>query len=392
MLGRAPEVREDRPIEPPVRRLSRLEVLTGVVLGLDEGVPVPAPDHRIPVEAWEHLLVPLLEAGSCFVAFSGGRDSTAILAVATRVARARGLEDPIPITLRFPGIAGAEESTYQEAVVAHLALRRWERVEPGESLDVFGEVATDLSRRFGALYPGNVHFVVPMAEHLRGGTLLIGIGGDEVMSGHAEYALAAALRGRRRPGRAALRALIERSTRRLNARARVLDEVLPHFPWLAPRVAAAFARGLVDDQREDPIFADRVLLRRTHRLGYLRRAMRDVQLVAASYGIRVTFPFLDPLFVARVAGRLGAAGYATRAETMASVFAGEYPAAWFEARPKAYFDGAFWTPLASRLARSIDVSPLAEFLDERALRAHWASALPKGNTYILAKHLRLTAF
>jgi asparagine synthase (glutamine-hydrolysing) len=48
---------------------------------------------------------PALASGKCLVAFSGGRESSWVLAVATEAARSHGYADPIPVTLRFPDAA-----------------------------------------------------------------------------------------------------------------------------------------------------------------------------------------------------------------------------------------------------------------------------------------------
>jgi len=54
------------------------------------------------------------------VAFSGGRDSSLLLAVAADLAAREGLEPPIALTFRYPGDPAADESSWQEFVVAHL--------------------------------------------------------------------------------------------------------------------------------------------------------------------------------------------------------------------------------------------------------------------------------
>ena len=57
--------------------------------------------------------------------FSGGRDSSAVLATATMVARKHGLNDPVPITLRCPAIEEADETASQELVIRHLGIEEW---------------------------------------------------------------------------------------------------------------------------------------------------------------------------------------------------------------------------------------------------------------------------
>lgn len=54
----------------------------------------------------------------CLLAFSGGRDSSALLAVAVSVAHREGL--PLPIPLIYPGVAGTDESSWQYMILDHL--------------------------------------------------------------------------------------------------------------------------------------------------------------------------------------------------------------------------------------------------------------------------------
>src|SRR5687768_13200402 len=85
------------PLEP-------LEVHSGMVFGLRR-TPPPPPDATTKATAvrdvLEELLVPALSRTPCLVAFSGGRDSSAMLAMAVHVARRHGLEHPVPITFRI---------------------------------------------------------------------------------------------------------------------------------------------------------------------------------------------------------------------------------------------------------------------------------------------------
>ena len=63
------------------------------------------------------------------MSFSGGRDSSALLAVALNVARRQGLPEPVALTLRYSENTDTEESAWQKLVVDHLRPKAWEIVE-----------------------------------------------------------------------------------------------------------------------------------------------------------------------------------------------------------------------------------------------------------------------
>lgn len=73
----------------------------------------------------EHAVLPAVSRPPCVVTFSGGRDSSLVLAVAANVARREGLPQPVPATINFKGIKTAEESSWQELVIRHLGLDEW---------------------------------------------------------------------------------------------------------------------------------------------------------------------------------------------------------------------------------------------------------------------------
>ena len=89
----------------------------------------------------------LLQRGRCVVAFSGGRDSSAVLATLLHVARQDGFDDPVAVTARWPGDAAADESAWQEHVARELRVRRWEIITPGTDFDLLGPLARRAASR-----------------------------------------------------------------------------------------------------------------------------------------------------------------------------------------------------------------------------------------------------
>ena len=86
---------------PPVS-MSMVDLLTGFPLGHVR--PRFRPNYRgagSPREAMERVLREALQRAPCIVAFSGGRDSSAVLALAVDLARREGLQEPLPVTRRF---------------------------------------------------------------------------------------------------------------------------------------------------------------------------------------------------------------------------------------------------------------------------------------------------
>lgn len=308
------------------------------VFGLDpETRPLPEPARDpSPREALEAAILPALARPPCVVAFSGGRDSSLLLAVAAHVARREGLPPPVPLTLRFPESPTAEESEWQELAIRHVGLDDWVRREIHDELDFVGPLARRVMLRHGVLWPANLHFVVPPAEQAAGGSLLTGVGGDRVLSAGPDDAL-----GRSRP-RAAVRNRVRSVYRSLPPRARAphhARRLRSNSPWLRPdAVDAVVARLLAEppEPRACDARLDHVHRERLHAL-----ARHGVELLARDEGAHAVTPFLDPGFLAALARFLGPRGIGGRTALVRALAGDLLPERLVTRTTKAVFPEAY---------------------------------------------------
>ena len=179
---------------PAGYQLTALETVAGSPYGVDPvAPPLPAPSGASPRQALERTLLGALERSPCLVTFSGGRDSSTLLALTATLARDHGLPAPVPVTHRFPDAPESDEAHWQELVIDRLALDDWVRLEWHDEMDILGPIAGAVLSRHGQVMPFNAHFMAPMLERARGGSLVTGVGGDELF-GPVDRPVLAALR------------------------------------------------------------------------------------------------------------------------------------------------------------------------------------------------------
>ena len=366
--------------------LSPLELASGLVFG-SESRPARAPDHvqGDPVDALGAAVLPALARGPCFVSFSGGRDSSAVLAAAVSVARREGLPPPVPVTNVFPDAARSSEAEWQELVVEHLGLTDWVRLELRHELDCVGPLARGILERHGLLWPFNAHFHAPLLEIARGGTLLTGVGGDELL-GTSHWARAAAvLCGATRPrlrdvARVGV-AVAPRSVRSAVLRTRYPGDT--RLPWLTERANGELRRRSADDLASEPLrWADR------WRWWYERReteiGVRSLELIAQDCGARIEHPLTDAAFASSV-GRLAARHRLhDRTSVLLGAFSSILPASVLERASKAAFGSVFFGP-ASRALAEVAIEELdgLEPIEPAALREEWAGESPDAHSFLL---------
>ncbi|QBX54622.1 asparagine synthase [Nocardioides seonyuensis] len=346
-------------------------------------IPPPGPE---PVEtpgpraAFEAAIIPALTLAPCFVAFSGGRDSSAVLAVATDVARRHGLPDPVPVTELYPGIPESDESEWQELVLSHLGLRDWLRLEFPQGNDFLGGEAQASLRRRGLIWPAALHVKATVLDRIgQSGTLLTGEGGDEVL-GRRRGAQVSRLwrRSTARVGasdlRSALSTLSPEPLRRWRGRVRLDGAEMQ--PWLRPAARARHHRLLAADLASEPLSTSEslrwLLTRRAAAM-----ASHNYTTIAAEHGLALHEPLLDPGFVHALAAAAGRWGFASRTDAMRAIFGDLLPDAILARRGKAYFNRAFMGEETRAFAESWDGSGLdPELVDPAVLRAEWLSPFP----------------
>jgi hypothetical protein len=328
----------------------------------------------------ERVLVRSLQRPPCLVAFSGGRDSAGVLAAASHAARRHGLPLPIPATYRFPGAAEVDESEWQDLIVRHLELTDWLRVDVSDELDIVGPVARPLLRRFGPMWPPNSHFAGLLAPHAAGGTLLTGVGGDELLESVGRGA-AQVLAGRTRLRRGDLRVLAAAGAPRALRVWRGQRRLTP-LPWLTPEAAAAYVRTRAQEALQ-PLWWGRSVIDTWWRS---RERAAVCASIAAACGDEVTVvhPFMDRDFLSAAAGAMWRVGFTTRAAAMDLLFGDLLPAAVRERRDKA----AFFTPFVNRHSRAFiaewDGTGVDQALvDVEVLRECWSAEQVDGRTYPL---------
>ena len=358
--------------------LSRWERATGLAIGAD-----PSQSDQVLPRSQEHPraalaaeLVGALACSPCVVSFSGGRDSSAVLAAAVEVARREGLPDPVPVTLRFPGVASTDESGWQELVIRHLRVSEWERIVIRDELDLLGPVAQAALTAHGLLWPPNAHVHVPILERARGGCVLTGFDGDGLF-GYWRWARAQSVLHRRvRPEpRDALRVALALAPARVRHRWMRPDAVTM-TPWLRAEARAELAKHARSDAAREPRPWDRRIAYYRQRR-YLRLTVRSLELLAASRRVEVRHPLLAPPFLRALASDGGRAGYGDRTAAMRALFAGALPLDLLTRPRKAEFSRALWRSEARAFAESWDGTGVdEELVDPERVRVAWSVPTP----------------
>jgi hypothetical protein len=358
-------------------RLDPLELLWGMPLGPDEGRPAlaEASAHSSPRAALEAVVLRALARPPCLVSFSGGRDSSLVLALATDVARRHGLPLPIPATNRFPGRPETDETGWQELVVGHLGIEDWLRMDWGEELDVVGPYAQLLLRRHGILAPFNSHFHLPLIQAARGGSLLTGIGGDELFSPVSRSVAAAVLMRPRRPRRDEIPALalaLAPHPLRVAVIARRRG-VFRTFGWLTPTARRRIALAYASWESRDPWRWDLALRTWWWRSRMLQCNRAGKRTLGLAEDVEMVHPLCEPDVLAAVARAWGRVGPTDRQAALQEVGGELLPESLRRRTDKAWFDRVFWTSHARRLARAWDGSGVDTNLVRIAgLRREWS--------------------
>jgi asparagine synthetase B (glutamine-hydrolysing) len=370
--------------------LSDLELACGIVLGFDRRPAPPATVGVTPLEAIERVVLPALRRAPCLVSFSGGRDSSAVLAVATRVARRQGLPDPIPATNRFTGAPATEEAEWQEQVVTHLGLSDWLRREFTDELDAIGPYAQRVLRRHGLLWPFNAHFHLPLLEAASGGSLLTGVGGDELFMAAARPRTYAVLRGLERPRMRDILTVGFGLAPRPVRRAVYAHRTTVPFAWLRPRTRRALARTLADEDAGEPLAPVR-RLRQAHTHRALNVATASLEALARDHDVELAHPLAAREVSAAVA-RAFPRGFEGRTAGMRALFDAVLPDAILARPTKASFDEAFIHRHSHEFVAAWegDGVPIGS-VDPVALAREWRSEAPAPQSLTLLQAAWLAA-
>ncbi|WP_233160426.1 asparagine synthase-related protein [Actinophytocola xanthii] len=358
-----------------------LEVAGGWVNGYDP-VPLPAGPHDRPRRVLDRLLLPHLQKSECLVAFSGGRDSSVLLAAAVDLARREGLPVPVPVTLSYPGAADADESAWQDAVLSHLGISERVVLTVHDEHDPLGPIGIRVLRQHGLVWPPNFTPTYRMLTHARGGVLLTGEGGDEAFGLKRVTPLTKVLKSRFRvpPAvyRDAARALAPAVLRRRSA---LRDRY--RRPWLRQETEELLARRDAADQAAYALNAGQntwqFSMRRCARIGY-----ETMRILASEMDTDYVQAFAEPELVASVAAAGGYWGWTGRTATMRDLFGDLLPREVLERRTKALFANAVFRRYTREFARrwsGAGVDP--ELVDAEALRENWLSPTPHAPTMSL---------
>ena len=366
------------------QRLTDTEV--GVAAPLGSGAVVnddPAPDARTTRAALERAVTDAVSRGPCYVLFSGGRDSSLILALATHAARQLGVPDPIPVTAVYPGDERADEAEWQDLVLQHLGLTERIVLSVTDERSTLGELATTHLRRRGLVWPEAVHTQPLFFAQLDRGTVLTGEGGDAFLEGQRITPLYLLRRSRRVPPiallRAAANAIAPRGVALRAARKTFADP--EYLPWLQPTARDILAReeaALRGPLRwDDAIWA-------VHHTRVNRLALDNADVSAAEYGLTLRHPIAEPPVVAALAAEGGGWGFRGRTNLFRRLGGDLLPDPVLARRSKASFNASRWGEREEAFVRAYSGGAFDPgYIDEDRLHQEWLRPRPHPLTHFL---------
>ena len=358
-----------------------LEIAVDWVFGVDRPEPPSPEEPPHPVVALERVLLRALRRPPCLISFSGGRDSTALLGVAVRLARREGLPLPVPSSQQFPRDHEADEREWQELVVRELGIDEWHRVVVTDDFDLIGPVARDMWRRHGFVWPPGVHVALPGIDEARGGSFVTGDPGDDLFLGWPWHEAADVLY--RRHGL---------TPRRLVHTARALAP--PPFKrwwsarrnpwtpdWLLPASRSEAERQWHRVSAAAPLRYDRFVEWMGRQRAY-SRSLQNLAALARAGDVATFHPFFDLSFRRALGAWAGPTGPGTRTHAMRALFSGIAPDAVLERTTKGHSSNVLWGSKTRAFVHEWSGRGLwSDLVDPGALRPLWAGRWPAGGSF-----------
>ena len=358
----------------PDHHWSRVELALGMPLGVVPEALVLPPRSLSPRAELERIIDDQFALGrQVFVCFSGGRDSSAVLALAVHVACRNGAPLPIPVTLRFPDHPESDETKWQEMVVRHLELTEWIVIDRPDA-DLLEPAITEWLATRGLFYPSQIGSYLPIVAAAAGGVVLTGEGGDESFGG---WKFRAALHpvdwGPVGAAKAVAVATLSRGPAPVKRWYRQRGQ--PH-PWLTDAGRNAVQPALDEASETEPVGWRRYLA-----WVFARRAWHVAQhtldLVGQGSGCSVVHPLAEPTLLSALAETWPRRGPADRTDVMAAVVGDLLPESIVDRDDKAVLASVFIGERSMAFIEQWDGSGVdAEWVDAQALREMWLRRYP----------------
>lgn len=350
-------------------RVSEFELVTGWVGGY-EPVTVPADAALASArQRFDEAVLAALQRPPCVIAFSGGRDSSAILAVAVELARRHGLDEPVAATHSFPEDEHADERAWQEKVVRHLDLKEWVQVVDDGSFDILGSQSREALLQHGVLWPALLNGLVRLAGLAPGGSFVVGEGGDEVLGIQRMTGINLLLTEKRRPSAGHRSMLVDALAPRPLARRRVRRAALEmgSHPWLPHDYQVAYADVIAHDNCDAPLRWDRAVVRHAGRRN-VAAMVTNYRRLLEPHGTSVHLPFLDTRFLGAWAAEGGARGFISRTRMMRMLFHDVLPDDVLARTGKGEFSAVAFGPGTRAFMSEWDGTGLPDVVDAEVLR------------------------
>lgn len=316
------------------------------------------------------------------VLFSGGRDSSAVLATAVLVARRMGADDPVPVTALYPDEPRADESEWQALVLSHLGIRHRRLVEVRTQRRVLGTRSTRHLRAHGLVWPSGAQTQSVFFDEAEPGDVFVtGEGGDLVLDRHRGTPLHLLAQDAPRVRRRVVAEVGATLVPNALTGPRAWRDYRKTLPWLRPRalrplvVDTAVARGSL---RWDRATRGLLALRANQVIDHNTAA------AASLHGVMLRHPLSEPSFVAALAREGGPGGFRGRTHLFRHLFGDLLPDRVLSRTTKASFNESRYGEAERDFAAQWDGAGVDdELVDPVLLRREWLSERPHPSTFTL---------
>lgn len=327
-----------------------MEVASGLVFGFGPPEPLPAAHIALSArQALEQAILPALLRPPCLMSFSGGRASSAVLAVAVLLARREGLELPVPVTNRLEDAPRRNVRAMQERVIVHLGLTEWVRLDFSDELDLVGPVAMRVLREHGLLWPFHTHFSRPPIEWASGGSLITGLGDRNALG---------------EPG-----GLLRRDRGPLR--------------WLRPTAQVEFRKRWTADAASRPCAREQRFAW-WRRLRQIRLGIESLRRLGAELRVEICHPLIDPVFSTALRA------LPSHRRSASGLFGGLLPPELLAPRAAQPHEHLFWRSHSRGLVESWQGEGVdTGLVDVDELRRQWSLPRPDPRTFLLLQSVAL---